>query len=407
MSKTKASQANPVLSPRLPVLVNAEQLISLRLEALLVYEPYLDSPDKVYELHEMRIAAKRLRYTMEIFQDVYTLYTAVGTEFAQALKVVKGLQEHLGALHDADVLVPQLLEHMTRLLQSGYGPQKVPVAQIPNAVFEVPTEDKQHKKAVPQSVALIQQMEKLPIAGVHRVDYAGCEGLLSLCMRTRDERDLRYTQLLKEWQQIQKKQVFARLRTLLASAVLSGEREIVKTETVENSRSPDTDASVPSASVPSASDTGSPDGLSADPIASDSSLSDDVSSASSDSDNSGAAKISSLIEPGPSNIENAENVTTRQNSQIQRAPGEPGHIAAGRRRDVSRTETGVARTRKKADPDKSPQTRATPPGTPAVQRDAGAGDIQPISRRVADTRGKRYSEPGSDSGTGTGESGSG
>jgi hypothetical protein len=66
------------------------------------FAPAIRDPANVEELHNMRIAAKRLRYTMELFAPVFD------KEFAQTLKVVEDIQERLGAIHDADVIVPLL-----------------------------------------------------------------------------------------------------------------------------------------------------------------------------------------------------------------------------------------------------------------------------------------------------------
>lgn len=81
--------------------------ISLRLEDMLAYETYVMQPERMEELHAMRITAKRLRYTMEVFQPLYD-----GT-LKESLKVVKKVQTLLGDIHDCDVWVdylPQFLE---------------------------------------------------------------------------------------------------------------------------------------------------------------------------------------------------------------------------------------------------------------------------------------------------------
>ena len=62
----------------------------------------VDNPYEVRGLHNMRIAAKRLRYTLEIFEDVLP-YTCqiIANELAQ-------MQDELGALHDSDVMIALL-----------------------------------------------------------------------------------------------------------------------------------------------------------------------------------------------------------------------------------------------------------------------------------------------------------
>jgi CHAD domain-containing protein len=48
-------------------------------------------------LHQLRIAAKRLRYGIEFFRE------ALGADTSLVLPRIVALQDHLGALHDAEV----------------------------------------------------------------------------------------------------------------------------------------------------------------------------------------------------------------------------------------------------------------------------------------------------------------
>ena len=80
--------------------------IERRLEAMRAFEPWVMQEDAVAEHHAMRIAAKKLRYTIEIFGPVYRL----GLKRFHAR--VKMVQEILGDLHDCDVWIDQV----TRLL---------------------------------------------------------------------------------------------------------------------------------------------------------------------------------------------------------------------------------------------------------------------------------------------------
>jgi len=75
----------------------AHDNISLRLEEFLSYESCVNKPEQVAELHAMRIAAKRLRYTLEIFAPLYE------DELKEPLKAVRESQEVLGDIHDCDV----------------------------------------------------------------------------------------------------------------------------------------------------------------------------------------------------------------------------------------------------------------------------------------------------------------
>jgi hypothetical protein len=135
----------------------------------------------------MRIAAKQLRYTLEMFEEKVKEQTHFGAEYTAAIETVRGLQEHLGEIHDADVLVPRLLEHLTHLAAEGFGAAK----------------------------------NGEPVAGVHLVDFDACEGLLVLCREARETRDRRYRRLVRDWERIEESGIFGKLRALLQEAALS------------------------------------------------------------------------------------------------------------------------------------------------------------------------------------------
>jgi len=73
-----------------------------RLNELMGYEDCLAEPEDLEQHHAMRIAAKRLRYTLEIFQPVYQ------GRLDPFVKAMKGLQTLLGDVHDCDVWVEHL-----------------------------------------------------------------------------------------------------------------------------------------------------------------------------------------------------------------------------------------------------------------------------------------------------------
>jgi CHAD domain-containing protein len=85
----------------------ASEAIRLRLEEFLAFAPHVMHPERATELHQMRIAAKHLRYTLEVFQPLYE------RGLRKPLKIVKEIQELLGEVHDCDVwlgFVPQFIE---------------------------------------------------------------------------------------------------------------------------------------------------------------------------------------------------------------------------------------------------------------------------------------------------------
>jgi hypothetical protein len=72
------------------------------LDSLQVFEDCLEEPEDVQQHHAMRIAAKRLRYTLEISDPVYE------GGLAGHLKAVKQVQTLLGDVHDCDVWAEDL-----------------------------------------------------------------------------------------------------------------------------------------------------------------------------------------------------------------------------------------------------------------------------------------------------------
>ncbi|MCC6125231.1 MAG: CHAD domain-containing protein [Pirellulales bacterium] len=85
----------------------AEFHVAGRLEELLACEKCLSRSDDAPAHHVMRIAAKRLRYTLEIVRPIY----AGRLDFA--LAIAKRVQTLLGEVHDCDVWQDQLDEFAT------------------------------------------------------------------------------------------------------------------------------------------------------------------------------------------------------------------------------------------------------------------------------------------------------
>lgn len=69
------------------------------LRELFVYAPWVHTPDAVADHHAMRIAAKKLRYTLEIFAPLYRL------GLQKYISRIAHLQGLLGDLHDTDVWI--------------------------------------------------------------------------------------------------------------------------------------------------------------------------------------------------------------------------------------------------------------------------------------------------------------
>jgi CHAD domain-containing protein len=92
--------------------------ITRRIRKLFSFSHAVDLPEAVEEHHAMRIAAKRLRYTMEIFAPIYP------GKLKEEVQAVKHLQEVLGELHDCDIwikAIPAFLEEERKRGVKEYG----------------------------------------------------------------------------------------------------------------------------------------------------------------------------------------------------------------------------------------------------------------------------------------------
>jgi len=92
--------------------------IQSRLDEFLFYEVFIFDKNRVEELHSMRISAKKLRYSLEVFSDLYQHET----DFA--LAVTKETQDYLGDIHDCDVWVeflPKFMEKEYKRIKEFYG----------------------------------------------------------------------------------------------------------------------------------------------------------------------------------------------------------------------------------------------------------------------------------------------
>jgi CHAD domain-containing protein len=150
--------------------------ISVQLEEMLAYESCVHQPEHVAELHAMRIAAKRLRYTMEVFAPLYP------DELKGPLHTVRDIQDIIGDIHDCDVWVqylPQFLEEERARTLEYFG----------------------HVRSFRRLAA----------------------GILYMQQDRQQHRASRYREFAKFWQRTQKQAVWENLRQTLQAA-LTGER---------------------------------------------------------------------------------------------------------------------------------------------------------------------------------------
>ncbi len=75
----------------------AKNRVTVRLEKMLRWEPYVKKPRRDKELHKMRIAAKNLRYCLENIEPLY------GKALQPYVKAATDVQVALGGIHNYDV----------------------------------------------------------------------------------------------------------------------------------------------------------------------------------------------------------------------------------------------------------------------------------------------------------------
>lgn len=115
--------------------------IRQELSEMLKYDRDIQDPEKVTELHQMRIQAKRLRYSMETFAPVFP------NELSSQLKLMKQIQDLVGETHDADVWLmelPKFLEEERALTMEFLGEDSAMNQFIPgiNAFMQAESEDR-------------------------------------------------------------------------------------------------------------------------------------------------------------------------------------------------------------------------------------------------------------------------
>ena len=165
------------LDAQAPLATNARLIAQARLEDLYQWEHAVDSADNTRELHDMRIAAKRLRYTFEVFEDVFP---AVSKTIVSELTRV---QDELGELHDSDVMIA--------LLRMRLADQNSDVATEPAAHNEKPP--------VPADMAAYLLD---PDAAPAEEQRSGLEAFLRQQERLRTQR---YSAFRQHWQQLQER----------------------------------------------------------------------------------------------------------------------------------------------------------------------------------------------------------
>ena len=88
---------------------NLRRIVGVRLAELRSFGDAVRDPNAIEALHDMRIAAKRLRYVLEMGEPV------LGAPAKRGAKQARRLQDLLGEIHDCDVMMPRVEAEIDRL----------------------------------------------------------------------------------------------------------------------------------------------------------------------------------------------------------------------------------------------------------------------------------------------------
>jgi CHAD domain-containing protein len=102
------------LDPATALRPSAAKIVRTRLAELCSFAEQALESGAASAQHDMRIAAKRLRYVLEIVEGCF------GAEAATARQAAKHLQGVLGEIHDCDVMLPRAagIESLEMLLRT-------------------------------------------------------------------------------------------------------------------------------------------------------------------------------------------------------------------------------------------------------------------------------------------------
>lgn len=131
------------LDPDAPLGENARRILAVRVGECWSWEPIIDDDHHIDLLHQLRISAKRLRYTLELFRDVF------GETGERNIERIRRMQDVLGQLHDVIVRIALIedelrgleLEQSMRLSQSLAGAQPKELPALAAAAFRPPPDD--------------------------------------------------------------------------------------------------------------------------------------------------------------------------------------------------------------------------------------------------------------------------
>jgi hypothetical protein len=113
------------LDPTRSLGENAARIVQVRLDEMQGLAPRALA-GKMKAQHDMRIAAKRLRYVLEVTGFVF------GKPADTARRRARDLQDILGEIHDCDVMLPRVRQHQERLQQRDAAAIRSSAGQAPD-----------------------------------------------------------------------------------------------------------------------------------------------------------------------------------------------------------------------------------------------------------------------------------
>ncbi|MEZ0293675.1 MAG: CHAD domain-containing protein [Solirubrobacteraceae bacterium] len=189
------ARAVPGLDPDGTLADNAERIVRVRLDELCSFMPRAADPEQIVALHDMRIAAKRLRYILELTAPCFGPYAE------KAAKQAKDVQDLVGEIHDCDVQIPETEAFAARLLAED-------AETLREAAGDAPDLDPGLLARAP-----------------HAREHAGVAALLA---HLRARRELLFGRFLELWDELERKGFRARLEFAVAErpgdADISGQR---------------------------------------------------------------------------------------------------------------------------------------------------------------------------------------
>jgi len=187
------------LAPDRRLRPNARRILAVRIAEVYRYDGLVADPANIVELHDMRIACKRLRYLLEIFQIAFP------ADLVPLIREVEGLQDVLGDIHDRDAQIPELIDHLEWLDEREHLAAR-------RLVAETMAQHEGMSRRARRSEAAFRDFRRRMDVGRRDDERIGVHALIA---RRRAERDDLYLEFLDTWRRLKRERFRARLEAAL------------------------------------------------------------------------------------------------------------------------------------------------------------------------------------------------